>query len=63
MRLFDLDDDPRERRDVGAEQPVWRGYLLSQLRRLGMLPSRGAEAPAAEIDPELRERLQALGYM
>jgi arylsulfatase A-like enzyme len=63
VRLFELEDDPLERRDVAAQRPVWRGYLLSQLRHLDSLPRREGEAPAPEIDPALRERLEALGYM
>ena len=63
MRLFELESDPRERVDVAPRRPVWRGYLLSQLRQLEGLPRREEEAPGAEITPELRERLEALGYM
>ena len=63
VRLFELQDDPTERSDVAALHPVWRGYLLSQLRHFDSLSRRDEEAPAAEIPPELRERLEALGYM
>jgi arylsulfatase A-like enzyme len=61
VRLFDLSRDPEERDSVAAQEPVWRGYLLSQLKRFH--PEGAAAAPAAEIDPELRARLEALGYL
>jgi arylsulfatase A-like enzyme len=63
VRLFELESDPRERVDMAPQRPVWRGYLLSQLRHLEGLPRREEEAPGAKITPELRERLEALGYM
>jgi arylsulfatase A-like enzyme len=63
VRLFELGSDPSERVDVAPQRPVWRGFLLSQLRHLESLSRREEEAPGAEITPELRERLEALGYM
>ncbi len=63
VRLFDLERDPLQRHDLAEMSPVWRGYLLSQLEHLESLPGRPGEAPAAEIDPDLRERLRALGYL
>jgi arylsulfatase A-like enzyme len=62
VRLYDLAADPLERRDLAARDPVWRGYLLSQLAHQRARPRR-EEAPAAAMDPELRERLRALGYL
>lgn len=63
LLLFDLDTDPAERRDLSEERPVWRGYLESQLRRQALLPDASGEPRAAELDPELRQRLEALGYL
>jgi arylsulfatase A-like enzyme len=61
--LYDLREDPLEARDVAAEHPA-------ELSRLGALldayrGSRAGAAPNAaafDIDPALRERLEALGY-
>jgi arylsulfatase A-like enzyme len=61
--LYDLVADPGERRNLVADEPVWRGYLLSQLAALERLPLAAGEAAPATIDPELRARLHALGYL
>lgn len=64
--LYDLRADPRERHDLSAERPVeaacYRqalGRLLLEMRR-GPRPSVQAEA---ELSPEQRENLKALGYL
>ncbi len=61
-QLFDLDADPAETADLAASRPVLTGYLQSRLR---VWENGGYKlvADEAEIDPELRERLQALGYV
>jgi len=60
-RLFDLDRDPGERVDVQADHPELARRLHAALEEL----ARGARevAPPAELTPEERERLQALGYL
>ncbi|MDJ0847405.1 MAG: sulfatase [Myxococcota bacterium] len=63
VRLFDLERDPLQRHDLAEMSPVWRGYLLSQLEHVERRPRRHGDAPTAEIDADLRERLQALGYL
>jgi arylsulfatase A-like enzyme len=63
IRLYQTDLDPREYRDVALERPVWRGYLQSQLRRLASLPAPSEAGEPARIPPELREKLEALGYL
>jgi arylsulfatase A-like enzyme len=60
--LFDLHADPRERSSVVWEQPVWRGFLQSQLRRLEADAGPEASGPAT-LTPEVRRQLEALGYL
>ncbi len=61
-QLFDLDSDPAETADLAASRPVLTGYLQSRLRAW---ENEGYKlvADKVEIDPDLRERLQALGYV
>ena len=61
-RLYDLESDPGETTDLSAQLPVLRGYLAVRMRdyRTG---TGGLEAPEVEVDPELRRRLEALGYL
>ncbi len=63
LALFDLRLDPGERRNLALFEPVWAGYLGAELRALRERAGAGATAPAAPLDPELRERLEALGYL
>lgn len=61
-RLYRTATDPGEREEVGDAHPVRRGFLLALLRaRLLTRPARAAEP--VRIDAELRESLQALGYL
>ena len=60
--LEELETDPGPRNERADQNPVWRGFLLSQLDQLARQAGVG-EAPPVEIDPELRERLEALGYL
>jgi arylsulfatase A-like enzyme len=70
--LYDIAEDPFERRDVAAERPDdlarLRARLVAQveetkrwLRELGVEAGRPEDAP--ELTPEERERLEALGYL
>jgi arylsulfatase A-like enzyme len=64
FELFDLRDDPGERRDLAASRPEVVAALAAKVRLL----SRGAtmefdgEVPAG-TDPDLVEELKALGYI
>ncbi len=65
VRLFDLEFDPQERLDVSAAIPAEVDTLFAAIsvwRRLvgsdGVGPSLGAN-----VDPAIREQLQALGYL
>ena len=56
-RLFDMVADPDETLDLSPERPE----LLQEL--LQLLPAGWAPAAPAELTPEDRERLRALGYL
>lgn len=58
-KLFDLEADPAELRDVSARHPDVRTRMK---RALAKLRSEAAEPPP-EADPELQEHLEALGYV
>jgi choline-sulfatase len=61
--LYDRRADPAEQRDVAPERPVRTGYLGSRLRDAER-PRPGALRPGqGAMDAELRQRLQALGYV
>jgi arylsulfatase A-like enzyme len=61
-RLFDLDADPGEERDLSAERPDVRRDLGAHLARYGELARPSASATGA-ISPEDRARLESLGYL
>ncbi len=61
--LYELGADPRERRNLAAERPE----VLERMRRLlaereAAIPE-GEGAEPVELDPETRDRLEALGYL
>ncbi|MEA2626117.1 MAG: hypothetical protein QOD06_2162 [Candidatus Binatota bacterium] len=61
-KLFDLANDPGERKDVAAEHPDVSARLKQELR--GMLQKEQAiAAPKARPDRETVERLKSLGYV
>ncbi|HUP42209.1 MAG TPA: hypothetical protein VM599_03285 [Thermoanaerobaculia bacterium] len=62
-RLFDLRSDPGETRDLAAARPVLAGYLATLIRHRLHASEGRLEAGEAEIDEELRRRLEAMGYL
>lgn len=61
--LYDRQTDPREQKDLNEESPVRAGYLDSRLKA-GERPRQGAlKAGQGAMDAELRQQLQALGYV
>ncbi len=62
--LYDVDRDPREQSNVYAERRQLGERLISQLRSVERGFTRTTAAlPAADVDPEARQRLAALGYV
>ncbi|MFW6206747.1 MAG: sulfatase, partial [Gemmatimonadota bacterium] len=61
--LYHLGRDPAERHDLAAERPVRAGYLETLVRRHLLGAGGSAPAEALEASPELREGLEALGYL
>ncbi len=58
--LFDLSADPHESRSLAAEEEIRTGYLRSLLR-MEMATLRRSDS--VEIGDEVREQLEALGYL
>ncbi len=62
--LYDLDRDPGEAANLFDERRAVGDTMLAQLRRLESGFSKTEAAlPAADVDPEARARLAALGYV
>jgi arylsulfatase A-like enzyme len=64
-RLFDLDADPGETRDLGPAEPLRAAYYRQALHAWTLrLARRGpAGAEPAELSPQQCENLRALGYV
>jgi len=63
-RLFDLVEDPGERNEVGAQEPLRLERLQERLTRWSARIDPDAAAPPARpLTPEEREQLRALGYL
>lgn len=64
IALFDLQGDPNETRDLSAQKPEIINDMMGFISRL---QSAGARSKAFDLpdnlDPALRERLEALGYI
>lgn len=60
--LYDLANDAEQRINRVLDLPVRAGYLAS-LGRRALRAARTDRAPQIELDPELRARLRALGYL
>lgn len=62
--LYDLAADPRESKDIAPSRPEQVRDLRGRLRRaLETAGSRAATAMAAPVDPSVKARLAALGYV
>ncbi|MBK8231209.1 MAG: sulfatase-like hydrolase/transferase [Candidatus Eisenbacteria bacterium] len=62
-RLYQLDEDPRERQDLSAADPRRVSALARRLsHRLAVADSLRRRVSSVPIDPELHERLRSLGY-
>jgi len=60
VELYHRDSDQRETTDVSAVSPVRRGWLEAVLAE--SLTTR-ASGITTEVDPEIKEQLEALGYV
>jgi len=58
--VFDLQNDPREERDVAAAQPSIAAAMAGRIDAIGQ---RGGRAAGRTISPDAAERLRALGYV
>ena len=62
--LYDVDRDPNETTNLFAERQALGDRMIAQLRAIeGGFTKSVAAMPAADVDPEARERLAALGYV
>ena len=62
--LYDVDRDPKETTNLFADRQALGDRMIAQLRTLeGGFKKVVASMPAADVDPEARERLAALGYV
>lgn len=59
LQLYDLVNDPGERRNLAAERPE---LLRPWLEALEAEPGHALEPESLDIPPDLAERLRALGY-
>jgi len=62
LELYDLANDPHERRSVFATAPRVAGALLDELQRWAAGEATAQTAPP-ELDAETERRLRALGYV
>jgi arylsulfatase A-like enzyme len=63
-RLFDLETDPGEKRDLAASKPELLATLREKIRQAyEELEKRGGEAPTRALGEDEVDRLRALGYV
>jgi arylsulfatase len=65
IKLFNLNEDPIEMKDVSGQQPELAGSMVESLLRMEQENRRIKIAPAQSrrINEELRQKLMALGYL
>jgi arylsulfatase A-like enzyme len=64
VELYDLAQDPAERRNLAGTRPVAEAFLRQELERFRRRQAaRAADAAPLELTPEEREQLRALGYV
>jgi choline-sulfatase len=61
--LYDQAADPQARHDLSSSSSAVVGTLVSQLDLFRQKTSGAREAPQIRMDPELQEKLSALGYV
>ncbi len=63
--LYDLEQDPREQVNVFAERRSLGDTMIKELRALeqGFERTRSPQSAPVDVDPEVRARLAALGYV
>jgi arylsulfatase A-like enzyme/Tfp pilus assembly protein PilF len=62
--LYDLEQDPGETRNLFAERRALGDQMIARLRQMDQAFNKVAPAqPAVDVDPEVRSRLAALGYV
>ncbi len=61
--LFDLENDPGERRDVAAQHPERVREMLHALEQWRVANPRPAVRSTFEISDSERKRLRSLGYL
>jgi arylsulfatase A-like enzyme len=64
IELFNLENDPGETRNLAAQEEERAETLLAELRRwLAYLEQAGVPGKTIELDDDMREGLEALGYL
>jgi hypothetical protein len=62
--LYDLAEDPGERKDLSRDEPERMKEALSVLEKVfASLPPRGEPGPPATLDEETQKALRSLGYV
>ncbi|HEY7696879.1 MAG TPA: sulfatase [Vicinamibacteria bacterium] len=62
--LYDLEEDPGERKDLSRDEPERLKEALSVLEKVfASLPPRGEPGPPATLDEETQKALRSLGYV
>ena len=63
VRLYDLETDPGETRDASLEETDLFADLDARMSRWLETMSDQPRAPTADLTPDLKEKLRALGYL
>lgn len=62
--LYDVEQDPEERVNLFERRRTLGDQMVARLRQLDQVWSKAAPTPVAvDVDPEVRQRLAALGYV